>query len=110
MKLTMRDARLQAMRGNLDAQALKKDAPPEVKAPEPVVQREVQIQQPAVTIDTAPMAQAVMQASQMQAEVLARAMELLQPKAAKPVKFKFSITERDRMGNITTFTAEQIDG
>lgn len=106
MKLSMKDARLEAMRGNLDARSLKKEEAPEEPKPEPVVQKEVQVAAP-VTIDTTPMAQAVLQSSQMQSDVLARAMEMLKTDPVQPVrKWTFKITERDRMGNIISFTAE----
>lgn len=107
MKLTMRDARLQAMRGNLDAGVLKKDEPAEVPKPEPVVQKEVPVAAP-VTIDMEPVAYAVQQAGQIQAQMLGQVAQMLKAEpAAKPAtKWTFRITERDRMGNIISFTAE----
>ena len=104
MKLTMRDARLEAMRGNLDASVLKKPEPVQEKAPEPVtkeVVKEVPVAAP-VTVDTGPIAQAMTDQAQLIAQVIAS----LKPEQ-KPGKWTFKITERDRMGNIISFTAEQ---
>lgn len=103
MKLSMRDARLQAMRGNLDAGALKKDEPaPEPPKAEPIV-KEVPVAAP-VTVDTAPIAQAMSQ----QAQMLAKVMQMLKPEPGQPApnKWSFRVTERDARGNIVAFTAE----
>ncbi len=101
MKLTMRDARLQAMRGNLDAQTLKKDEPVEEPAPEPVV-KEVPVAAP-VNVDMAPVAQAMTQQTQM----MVQAMQYLKPEPGKPAptKWIFKITGRDARGQITSFEA-----
>ncbi len=103
MKLSVRDARLQIMRGNLDSKTLKKDDPvPAPVAAEPVapVIKEVPVAA-NVTIDTTQIADAISQ----QASILGQAMQALQPKD-QPNKWVFKITERDRMGNIISFTAE----
>jgi hypothetical protein len=103
MKLSVRDARLQIMRGNLDSKTLKKEEPAEdpvkVEPAAPVI-KEVPV--PAnVTIDTTQIAAAISQ----QALILGQAMQALQPKDATN-KWVFRITERDRAGNIVSFTAE----
>jgi hypothetical protein len=102
MKLSMKDARLQVMRGNLSPDVVKKATPVAEDAPEPVV-KEVPVAAP-VTVDTSPIAQAMSQQSQM----LAQVMQMLKPEPGKPAptKWEFKITQRDTRGNIVSFTAE----
>lgn len=91
------------MRGNLSPDAVRKpaDGVREV-APEPVV-KEVQVAAP-VTVDMAPIAQAM----EMNTQMLAHAMSALKPEPGvpAPTKWNFRITERDARGNIVSFTAE----
>ena len=103
MKLTMRDARLQAMRGNLSPDVVKKATPVvEATTPEPEI-REVPVAAP-VNVDMAPVAQAMTQQTQM----MVQAMQMLKPEPGKPAptKWEFKVTGRDVRGQITSFTAE----
>ena len=100
LNLSNRDARLEVMRGNLDkkAVALKPvEAPPPVAqpAPPPVIQ-------PSVTVDTSPIAAVLSHGFEMMAR---REDPIVQAPVSAPTKWKFKITERDRMGNIISFEA-----
>lgn len=97
------------MRGNLDPKYVKPEEPAKPEAvpvpqaftrPDPVVS--------PVTVDTQPIADALMRASVMQSQALSQAMQQLTPgePIAAPTKWNFRVTERDRMGNIISFTAE----
>jgi len=102
MKMSLRDARLQVMRGNLDPKVVKKE-----ESPEPVVEAApvpVKESAPSVTIDTSPIAQAMTS----QAMLIAQAMGALKPEPNQPAPthWTFKITSRDARGNIVAFTAE----
>jgi hypothetical protein len=104
-KISLRDARMERMRGRLDEQLVtpqpKNEPPP---APEVMPATSVQA---AVTVDTAPIAHAMEQQTRLIAaamEVMSRPDDAKEPEA--PKKWTFRITERDRMGNIIAFTAE----
>ena len=104
-KISLHDARIERMRGNIEDQLIQPDEPkeaPQVK-PEPV--KEVAPAQ--VVIDMTPVANAVQQSGQLQAQMLGQMAQMLKDEPAAQIKkWTFKITERDRMGNIITFTAE----
>lgn len=111
MKMSLRDARLQVMRGNLDPKLLKKEEVAEIPAPAPVPEPKPEPIAPIVAgptnvvIDMDPVARSIMQVGKIQSDVLEL---MLQAKAIS--KWNFRVTERDRMGNIISFTAEPTNG
>jgi len=99
-KITLRDARLERMRGNHKEalEGVKPNHEPQEDQPEVTAAPS----QTVVTVDTAPIAHAMGQ----QAHMLVAAMEAMRPEQKAAAKWNFRITERDRMGNIVSFTAE----
>jgi hypothetical protein len=104
-KISLRDAQLQGMRGNLDARALHRPEHvvnvPEAEPPKPEPDNSAlsaAIEKVAAAVSS------VEASSAMQSEAIARALE---SKAAKPAaRWTFRVTERDARGNILAFTAE----
>ena len=101
LNLTTREATLHTLRGNMPRQEVKPKALPEPVKSEPAAPVSPA---PTVQIDMQPVADALRQGQALMAHALA-AREPAEPAAPAPTQWQFKITERDRMGNIISFTA-----
>lgn len=103
-RISLRDARLERMRGKFDEQLIApKPKEPDQQPSKPAAEVPVSTN---VVVDTAPIAQAMtVQTQMLSAAMVSLGTERVVP-AASPRKWNFRITERDMKGNIVAFTAE----
>jgi hypothetical protein len=102
INLSMRDASLEVMRGNLDKKSIAEKQPQQAQPVAPP---------PSVNVDMTPVADAILAANQSSQQMMAQVMSIVSQPAAPvitqsgPSKWLFRITERDRAGNIVSFEA-----
>ena len=108
MKMSLRDARLHGMRGNLDSRSLSAPPQQEPVIPEPTEQPEAA---PLVAMAMEKVANAMASievSGRAQSAAILAALEVQkQPSAAAtPVRWTFRVTKRDAKGNVEEFVAE----
>jgi hypothetical protein len=110
LSMSIRDATREVMRGNMDKKAVQRDIPernelppPKAEVSPPPAQDNTAVADAVANVATA--LSSLGQANIQNTQVMAETLRQLQPKEQQAKAWKFTVTERDRMGNIVSFTA-----